>query len=195
MSGGVKNVHVSGCTFIGTDVGLRFKSTRGRGGVVEKIYISDIDMVNIPTNAISFNLYYGGLSVSEMLAQNKDGTWQPEKLPVTEETPRFKDIVMKNISCKGALQAIYLQGLPEMNLENIQMESLTIESEKGLFCMDARGITIRNLNLLSTRHPAITFINTKEVELDGVSLPGDVESEIEVAGDSENIRINGKSIL
>ena len=71
MSGGVKNMHVSGCTFIGTDVGLRFKSNRGRGGVVEKIFISNIDMINIPTNAISFNLYYGGLSPDELMAQNE----------------------------------------------------------------------------------------------------------------------------
>lgn len=47
MSGGVKNLHVSKCTFIGTDVGLRFKSTRGRGGIVEGIYISDVDMIHI----------------------------------------------------------------------------------------------------------------------------------------------------
>src|SRR5690606_35184650 len=60
MSGGVKNVHVSNCTFLGTDVGLRFKSTRGRGGVVENIYISDIDMTNIPTESIRFNMFYGG---------------------------------------------------------------------------------------------------------------------------------------
>jgi len=121
MSGGVKNMHVSGCTFIGTDVGIRFKSTRGRGGVVEKIYLSDIDMINIHTNAISFNLYYGGLSVSEMLAQNENGNIQSKKQPVTEETPQLKDIFMKNITCKEARQAIYLQGLPEMNLENVLM--------------------------------------------------------------------------
>ena len=60
MSGGVKNVHVSNCTFLGTDVGLRFKSTRGRGGVVENIYISNIDMIHIPTEAIRFNLFYDG---------------------------------------------------------------------------------------------------------------------------------------
>src|SRR6185295_17993176 len=52
MSGGVKNVRVSNCTFMGTDVGLRFKSTRGRGGVVENIYISSITMVNIPAEAL-----------------------------------------------------------------------------------------------------------------------------------------------
>ena len=65
-------MHVSDCTFIGTDVGLRFKGNHGRGGVVEKIYISDIDMVNIPTNAISFNLFYGGLSPTELMAESKD---------------------------------------------------------------------------------------------------------------------------
>ena len=68
MSGGVKNMHVSDCTFIGTDVGLRFKSNRGRGGVVENIFISGVQMKDIPTFAISFNLYYGGRSASEMMA-------------------------------------------------------------------------------------------------------------------------------
>ena len=36
MSGGVRNVVVRRCTFLGTDLGIRFKTTRGRGGVVEK---------------------------------------------------------------------------------------------------------------------------------------------------------------
>ena len=44
MSGGVKNIYVEDCTFMGTDVGLRFKSTRGRGGVVENIYINNISL-------------------------------------------------------------------------------------------------------------------------------------------------------
>ena len=30
MSGGVRNISVSNCQFLGTDVGLRFKSKRGR---------------------------------------------------------------------------------------------------------------------------------------------------------------------
>ena len=60
MSGGVRNVRVNNCTFIGTDIGLRFKSTRGRGGVVENILISNVRMVDIPGDAINFNLYYGG---------------------------------------------------------------------------------------------------------------------------------------
>jgi len=184
MSGGVKNMHVSGCTFMGTDVGLRFKSNRGRGGVVEGIYISDINMINIPTNAISFNLYYGGLSVSEMMAEADNRSAVAEEIPeVTEETPQFKDIHIKNIICKGALQAIYLQGLPEMNLENVYLENITMEAENGLLCMDADGVTIKDLHLKTSEFPAVTFINSKNVSVSELVLP-----------DSENalISINGE---
>ena len=44
MSGGARNIFVSNCTFIGADIGLRFKTTRGRGGIVENIFIKDIYM-------------------------------------------------------------------------------------------------------------------------------------------------------
>ena len=190
MSGGVKNMHVSNCTFIGTDVGLRFKSQRGRGGIVEKIYISNIDMVNIPTNAISFNLYYGGLSVTEMLAQEDDDQQELGIPAVSEETPQFKDISIKNITCKGAMQAIYLQGLPEMNLENVYLENLTMEAENGLFCMDATGITIKNLNLIAKNHPEMTFHNAKNVLVEGLDMPDVDNARISVNGEqSENIRI------
>ena len=59
MSGGVKNIYVDNCTFLGTDVGLRFKSTRGRGGVVENIHINNINMINIPNEGLIFDLFYG----------------------------------------------------------------------------------------------------------------------------------------
>lgn len=59
MSGGVKNLFVSNYSFVGTDVGLRFKSTRGRGGVVEGIYIDHINMINIPNGPLLFDLFYG----------------------------------------------------------------------------------------------------------------------------------------
>lgn len=192
MSGGVKNMHVSDCTFIGTDVGLRFKSIRGRGGVVERIYISNIDMINIPTNAISFNLYYGGKSVSEMLSEQENSPALPaEVYEVTEETPQFKDISMKNITCKGALQAIYLQGLPEMNLENVTMENLVMEAEKGLFCMDANGVLVKDLFLKTTQFPAVTIHNSKNVAVSDLVLPDVDEPLIAVNGEkSEKISIN-----
>jgi polygalacturonase len=181
MSGGVKNMHVSNCTFIGTDVGLRFKSNRGRGGVVENIFISDVDMINIPTQAISFNLYYSGRSVSEDLEAG-DGVKAEKLLPVTEETPQFKNIFIRNVNCKGALQGILLQGLPELNLENIVLENIQMESEIGMTCSDASKVTIRNMSLKTKRFPAIEFHNSKEVDMDGISVITGASPAIKVSG-------------
>ena len=71
MSGGVRNISVNNCQFLGTDVGLRFKSNRGRGGVVENIYVNNIFMLNIATDSFLFDLYYGGKSASEALEDAK----------------------------------------------------------------------------------------------------------------------------
>lgn len=194
MSGGVRNVSVAGCTFMGTDVGIRFKSNRGRGGVVENIWFNDILMTDIPTQAISFNLYYGGLSVSEMLAQGKNiETTFGDIPPVTEETPQFKNISMKNITCRGAQQAIYLQGLPELNLENISMENIDMTAEEGLACIDARGIRIKNMRLVTKNKPMLFFLNSKEVNIIGLQVPGEMQGLVEVRGEG-NSQINVETV-
>lgn len=164
MSGGVRNVHVSDCTFMGTDVGLRFKSNRGRGGLVEGIYISDIRMTDIPTMAISFNLYYGGLSVSEML--EKGGRKEfADPVPVTEETPRFRDIHMKNITVKGAKQAVLMQGLPEMNLEHVSLRNMVIEAENGMLISDASQVLIEDVELWTSEGNALNIINSSDIRV------------------------------
>lgn len=165
MSGGVRNMHVSNCTFLGTDVGLRFKSNRGRGGLVENVYISDIEMVNIPTQAISFNLFYTGKSVSEDMEDGTTGQ-QPKLLPVTEDTPQFKNIFIRNINCKGAFQGIFMQGLPELNLENIQMENISMESDYGLIGMDVDGVKLKNISLFTKKMPVIDLKNSKNVSIE-----------------------------
>lgn len=189
MSGGVRNVHISECTFMGTDVGLRFKSNRGRGGVVEDIYISDIRMTDIPTNAISFNLYYGGLSVSEMLSEGGMKAFaEPE--PVTEETPQFRDIHMKNITVKGAMQAVVLQGLPEMNLENVTLSNMLLEADNGILISDATSIKIENVDLITGKGNAVNIINSSEVDLDQLHYAYRTPNDIVILGArSRNISI------
>jgi polygalacturonase len=181
MSGGVKNMHVSNCTFLGTDVGLRFKSNRGRGGVVENIYISNIEMINIPSQAISFNLYYSGKSVSEDMEEGTAGQL-PKLIPVTEETPQFKNIFIRDVNCNGAYQGIFLQGLPEMNLENIQLTNIQMEADYGLICSDATGIKIKNLTMITKKTPVIDLKNSKDVAIDGLNTQPGVFPLINISG-------------
>ena len=146
MSGGVKNIEVENCQFLGTDVGLRFKSTRGRGGIVENIYVKNVSMTDIKTDAITFNMYYGGKSVAEMMedGDNPDNT---TKVPVTEETPIFRNIDIKNIVCNGAGRAMEFNGLPEMPIDGITLQNVTILAKKDAVFTNCKNIKKKNVNI------------------------------------------------
>lgn len=162
MSGGVRNVRVNNCTFMGTDIGLRFKSTRGRGGVVENIFISNVRMVDILGDAINFNMYYGGKApLDETAAQV--GTNVP---PVTEETPQFRGIRIENVVCRGANKAIVLQGLPEMPIRDIALKNVAISSQQGVFVTDAEGIFFEHVRVENKAGEALQSFRVKSSKLD-----------------------------
>ncbi|QHL86726.1 glycoside hydrolase family 28 protein [Nibribacter ruber] len=194
MSSGVRNIHVSNCTFMGTDIGLRFKSTRGRGGVVENIWISNIDMINIPTQAISFNLFYGGNSpVLEEDQRASDETRVEKLVPVTEETPSFKNIWMRNITVSGAAEAVALQGLPEMNLQNVNIENSFLKATRGISAVDATGITLKNVKVITEKGPALTIYNSKNVKVEGLTYNETKDPVVKVLGSlTQNVQLNGK---
>lgn len=132
MSGGCKDIVAKNCVFIGTDVGLRFKSTRGRGGVVENIYIDNIKMTDIPGDALIFDLYYG----------IKPGAPVP---PVTEETPSFRNIYINDVTCRSAARAALFNGLPEMPMKNVVIENSRFRADKGFTLNNVDGLTMKNV--------------------------------------------------
>ena len=127
MSGGVENIRVSRCTFIGTDVGLRFKSARGRGGVVRDIWVEDVAMTGIPGDAVIFNLHYAGKSALEAGGAVVEPIYE-----VTEGTPEFRDIHFSGLTVSGAKRAVYINGLPEMPVRGIRFERCVFTSDKGV---------------------------------------------------------------
>jgi polygalacturonase len=142
MSGGVENILVRGCRFIGTDVGLRFKSTRGRGGLVKDIWCEDIYMKDIVSYGVIFNLYYAGVAASDMA----DGAIEPI-VEVDETTPEMRDIHFSNIVCSGAKQAIYINGLPELPLSGLSFGNSTFTAAKGLEMHNEKGTTFNNVRI------------------------------------------------
>ena len=140
MSGGVENIRVTGCRFIGTDVGLRFKSARGRGGVVKDIWCDHIYMKDIVTYGIVFNLYYMGVAATEM---SKDGT--DDIQPVDETTPEFRDFHFSDILCAGADQAVFVNGLPEMPVKNLAVSDSRFTAKKGVECHYSENVTFDNV--------------------------------------------------
>ena len=164
MSGGVRNVSVSNCQFLGTDVGLRFKSKRGRGGVVENIWIRNIAMMDIPTEPITFNLYYGGKSAVEVLESGEKVPAKVEPLPVDETTPCFRNIHVKNLVCAGARRALFFNGIPEMPIDGIVLEDIDITSKLGAEFIYSKNISMKNVNIRNTEGEKIVTRYCEGVE-------------------------------
>jgi polygalacturonase len=191
MSSGVRNIHVSNCTFIGTDIGLRFKSTRGRGGVVENIWISNIDMIGIPTEAIGFNMFYTGNSpVIEEDQRAEDEARQENLEPVTEQTPVFRNISMKNITVTDSEVAAFFMGLPEMKLENVRLENAVLQAKKGITAIDAAGLELINVKVFGTDEVPLTIYNSQGVKVSGFTFEDNGKAAVRVLGTSTNVEFD-----
>lgn len=161
MSSGARNIWVHNCLFNGTDTGLRMKSTRGRGGVVENIYIDHINMVDIATDAFTFDLYYANKPA--VGASDKDSSAKDVVPAVTEETPSFRNLYISDVVCQGANRAIYFNGLPEMPLSNLEMRNSLFVSKIGAEMHYAKDIKFENVVIRNSEGPRINADKTVQL--------------------------------
>ncbi len=186
MSGGAKNINVTNCSFIGTDIGLRFKTTRGRGGIVENIYCDNINMKDIGGEAILFDMYYMAKDPVPLAGEVRDAP-KVELLPVTEGTPQFRNFLVKNIVCDGAEKGLFIRGLPEMSIKNIALENLVLKAKKGIICEEANGISIKNLQLIvSDTKPVVSILNGQNILIDKLVYGNASEVLVSIKGDRTN---------
>lgn len=169
MSGGVNNIFIDNCTFVGTDVGIRFKSTRGRGGIVENIYCNRINMFEIANDNILFDLYYGLKGVD---------IYKEE--PVSEETPIFRNIQITHVNGIGGKRAMFFNGLPEMRIQNIVMKDVSFTNTKqGAVIRQSNDIVMEDVAISSLDGEPITLQNVDRVTVNGQKIES-VKREIKV---------------
>lgn len=189
MSGGARNLFVSDCSFIGTDVGLRFKTTRGRGGIVEKIFVKDIAMKDIGGEAILFDMYYMAKDPVP-LAGEKSETPKVVLLPVTEETPIFRDFHISNVACNGAAKAIFIRGLPEMKISDIELENLVLTAKKGIDIQEAKNISLKNVRVVvADTNPVVSVQNSNTVSFDHLQYNANADLLFSITGTSSGINV------
>ena len=183
MSGGARNIYVNNCTFIGTDIGLRFKTTRGRGGIVENIFIKDIYMKDIPAEAILFDMYYMAKD-PVALAGEKRELPKVEFKPVDETTPQFRNFHISNVYCNGAEKGIFVRGLPEMHVKDIVLENMVLQAKKGIDVQEASGITFKNIKIISAEtNPVIDIVQSDKLVFDNITYKDGAELLFRVSGE------------
>jgi polygalacturonase len=137
--GGVRNVTVTNCTFENTDNGLRIKSRRGRGGIVENITYRDIKMSNVHP-AISIVAYYQNSTRDKYPKDDK-----PQ--PMTDRTPVFRTIQIVNVTASSTSDAGLIVGLPESPVQNIRLENVSLTGQEGLIIANAKGVLLNRVQL------------------------------------------------
>jgi len=151
MSGGVRNVVVANCVFDGTDIGIRIKSQRGRGGVVEGLSVSNIVMVDVPTPFVITTFY--------------TGSDQPEDVHAVDEgTPRYRDLRFSNITARGAKVAGSITGLREMPIENLTFSNVHLEAQTGFTVTNARGVRFLDTVINTASGPAVILKGAAEID-------------------------------
>lgn len=176
--GGIRNIFVNNCTFIGTDIGLRFKSARDRGGLVENIIIRNIHMKDIVNEAILFSTYY------ENLGRN-DTSYK-----ITENTPIFTKFYLDSIFCMGAKQAISVVGLPEMPINTITIRNSCLSANLGLTAEYARDFTLEKVSIIPTTDPILHLIQCSNFRLNTIGFPETISTFMSLSGkDTQSIWI------
>jgi polygalacturonase len=186
MSGGARNIYVSNCTFIGADIGLRFKTTRGRGGVVENIFIKDIYMKDIPGEAILFDMYYAARDPIALVGEKRELP-KVEFKPVNETTPIFRNFHISNVYCNGAQKGIFVRGLPEMHVKDIVLENMVLQARHGMDIQEASGISFKNIKIISAiTDPVIDIVQSDKLIFDNISYKEGAALLFRVSGERSN---------
>ncbi len=141
-AGGVHNVIVRNCTFENTENGLRIKSQRGKGGVVENITCDNITMKNVDP-AITFTCYYANNSSGDAATDATAGA-APKS---SGKIPAYRHIRISNLTATCPRAAGIINGLPDSCISDVTLENVTITAEKSFDIRNAKGIQLKNVSV------------------------------------------------
>ncbi|WP_443939431.1 glycoside hydrolase family 28 protein [Pedobacter sp. MW01-1-1] len=151
MSGDVRKIVISNCVFDGTDRGIRIKTMRGRGGVVEEIRVSNVVMKNIKQQAIVLDMQYAKTELEK----------------VSERTPKFRNIHFSNITGE-VNESAYLNGLEEMPIENITFSDINLAAKTGFNISRVNNIEFHNVQVNTTLGASLIASNVNTLVVDNL---------------------------
>jgi polygalacturonase len=157
-AGSVRNVAASNITAAGTEVGIRLKSRRGRGGVVEDVRFDNWTMEDVGE----------GIVVTSYYVMGGETTSRPE--PVSRRTPVFRNIAISNVTVGHARkQVVEIDGLPEMPIEGLRLTGVSGSGAVGLTARFTEALELRQMAIDAERGPAFSIESAADLEVDGLT--------------------------
>lgn len=160
MSGGISEVLVEKLYLHESFVGIELKTAKGRGGYIEDILISDVQMENIRI----------GMKGTGQCDSHPDDKYDPSALPVVSRIT-FKDIVGINITIAGSFTGIPESPFTPLCLSNISL-SVTSDPSASWICSDVSGssVNVSPEPCLDLQNSFSSSSSSCFFELDSISL-------------------------
>ena len=147
MSGGVRNVYAYNCDFSHTQRGLRVKSMKGRGGIVENLWFKDIIMDSIYNEAIKINMNYGSSSIA----------------PRSDSLPIFRNFNFNNVTSSYSRHCVRLIGIKEQNIEGLSFTNLKMKGKYGIIINNARNISFDSISIETLYHEPLQITRSNNL--------------------------------
>lgn len=171
-SGGIRNVLVQNILAYGTANGVRIKSARVRGGVVENIRFENLIMEGV-TYPLHFELNWYPSYSYPTIPEGIDRTTIPEHWkvltqhvePAEQGIPEVRDISITNLKATGAAQALYANAYSEKPMRSICLENVSIQAKKAGKLTNAADWTMSNVRFEVADDSKLMKNNCKDVAM------------------------------
>ena len=139
MSGGVRDVEVSGCDFADSFSIASIKCRRGRGNAIRNIFFRDCTLTNTDRSIRPTRWFKGILYVDSSYGETD---FDPDTaMPADETTPEISDLKFENIegtSCMG--YGLYVCGLKEMPVRGVILKNVRLKAEYDSYIVNAMDV-------------------------------------------------------
>ncbi len=151
-SGGVSNLTVINCTFNNTEAGIRIKTDRDRGGVVQAMKYLNLSMTNVGVPILIYASYMAKeKQFRDLTKLTPEIAANYPVAAVGERTPIYRDLVFSNLTAtvqKGR-RAGLIWGLPEMNVTNVSLQNVNITADKSFGIFNAQNVRVLNSKIIT----------------------------------------------
>lgn len=130
MSGGISDVIVEHVHLHNSFTGIEFRTTKGRGGYIKQILISDIELQNIHT----------AFRATGESGSHPDDKFDPNALPILDQIT-VQDVIGTNITLAGSFNGIQESPFTSICLSNISLSIDSGSSSTSWVCSNVLGFS------------------------------------------------------
>ncbi len=159
-SGNIRNVTASNIVSKGTDCGVRIKSMRGRGGILENFRFDNWVIEDVQKQAFEITMLYAPT--------------EPE--PLSARTPLFRNMAFSNITVINAKQVASIQGLPERSIVQLRFSDINATGLTGFMADHVVDLELHNIRVDATDRSAFVFDQVQDLVLDDATTRAPLKS-------------------